>query len=186
MHPLSIDDDTWQKMTPEQQANAYEKQSEIDAKEKADEKARIAAEKEQIATIKAHPKYGQYIQCVVSQGQYNNFMNDFSPVDKFSFDAIEGKTLDKTIVYYRNGNKIFEDKKSLAISFDGQQISICDASNSFDKPCSTLNATSSQYYKGVSLNIDNGILKGKIKCDMVFHEHNHFNNSSGNNIIINI
>ncbi|ALK94008.1 hypothetical protein [Francisella tularensis] len=39
IHPLGISDETWQKMTPQQQADAYQKQADIDAKQRAQELA---------------------------------------------------------------------------------------------------------------------------------------------------
>jgi len=187
MHPLGIDDATWQKMTPTQQADAYQKQAEISAKQQAAEQAQAAAQQRKIQDIKNNPKYGQYVQCVFSDGKYNDNFNSFNPVENFNIDALEGETTNKSITYYQNGNKFFANNVELSVSFDGQQISICDTNNEFNKPCSNINATSSEYRRGVSRNIDNGILKGKIRCNMVFHGHRHSDNSNGgNNIVINI
>lgn len=61
-HPFGISDETWQAMTPEQQAQelAYKQQQE-----------------QEIANIKANPKYGQYIQCVIRKGKYQAFINNW-------------------------------------------------------------------------------------------------------------
>ena len=39
VQPLGIYDETWQKMTPQQQAEAYQKQADTDAKQRAQELA---------------------------------------------------------------------------------------------------------------------------------------------------
>ena len=186
MHPLGIADDTWQAMTPEQQAQAYQKQADIDAKERASQQAQAAAEKQQIAEIKANPKYGQYIQCIVEGAKYNGFIDGSNTVQPFNFDAISNKTLNTNITYYRNGDKFFEEHKQLFVSFDGQQITLCDSDNQFNNKCSTLNATSSQYRKGIKLNFNGSILNGSAKCDMVYHNNHRRQNDSGNNIVINL
>ncbi|MXC12706.1 hypothetical protein FNK08_07430 [Francisella tularensis] len=46
IHPLGIPDETWQKMTPQQQADAYQKQADIDAKQRAQELAYIVNPKD--------------------------------------------------------------------------------------------------------------------------------------------
>ncbi|KIP31428.1 hypothetical protein CH66_1155 [Francisella tularensis subsp. holarctica] len=46
IHPLGIPDETWQKMTPQQQADAYQKQADIYAKQRAQELAYIVNPKD--------------------------------------------------------------------------------------------------------------------------------------------
>ena len=188
MHPLGIADDTWQAMTPEQQAQAYQKQADIDAKERASQQAQAAAEKQQIAEIKANSKYGQYIQCTVENTKYNDFIDGSNTTQPFSFNAINGKTLGTNITYYRNGDEFFKEHKHLYVSFDGQQIKLCNSNDEFNNKCSTLNATSKQYSKGVKLKFSGALLSGHAKCDMVYnnnHKH-HRRNDNGNNIVINL
>lgn len=185
-HPLGIADETWNKMTPEQQANAYKQQSQIDAKAKATKLAAEQQEKKEIAKIKANPKYGQYIQCTVDDAKYHDFIDGVNVVQPFSFDAITDKTENVKVSYYRNGNKFFDEHKNLYVFFDGQQIKLCESNNSLNDKCSLLNATSTQYQKGIKLKFSGDILSGYARCDMVYHGRRHHSNRHGNNIVINI
>ena len=190
MHPLGIADDTWQAMTPEQQAQAYQKQADIDAKQKADELAKEHARQKEIADIKANPKYDQFVQCIVTNAQYVDFANNLNPIETFSFDAINGYNLNANIKYYRNGDKFFKNQKKLSVQFDGRQIKLCDLDNPYSGKCATLNANAKQYQRGINIPFDDtlGMLKGNAKCDMVYnnnHKH-HRRNDNGNNIVINL
>ncbi|AIT09644.1 hypothetical protein LO80_06485 [Candidatus Francisella endociliophora] len=186
MHPLGIADETWQKMTPEQQAEAYKKQADIDAKERAQKLAYQQQQEQEIANIKANPKYGEYVQCVVNNGKYQSFINEWDDIQSFSFDAIKDKTTSTTLTYYRNNDKFFKDTQNLYISFTGTQIKICKAENSFDNNCSIINATAPQYQRGVNINIDSGVIKGSVQCDMVYKNNKHHRNRGHSDIIINI
>lgn len=59
-------------MTPQQQAEAYQKQVDIDSKQRAQELAYKQQQAQQIADIKINPRYGEYIQCVIDSdsGKY--------------------------------------------------------------------------------------------------------------------
>lgn len=184
IHPLGISDETWQVMTPEQQANAYQKQADIDARLQAQKLAYKQQQAQEIANIKAHPQYGQYIQCVIKDGKYQSFINSWDDIQTFSFDAIKDKTTTANLTYYQNNNKFFNQSQELYISFTGTQIKICKDQNSFSNDCSVITATIPQYQKGINIKTTSGIIKGDIRCDMVY-DHN---TSTGNNsnIIINI
>ncbi|QIW09191.1 hypothetical protein [Francisella sp. LA112445] len=183
-HPLGISDETWQNMTPEQQADAYQKQADIDAKQHAQELAYQHQQQQEIANIKAHPEYGQYIQCVIRKGQYQAFINNWNDIQAFSFDAIKGKTTTANLTYYQNNNKFFNENQQLYISFTGTQIKICKDQNAFSDDCSVITATMPQYAKGARVKITSGIIKGTARCDMVYDN----NRSQGGspNIIINV
>lgn len=184
-HPLGISDETWQAMTPEQQAQAYQKQADINAKQQAQELAYKQQQEQEIANIKANPKYGQYIQCVISKGKYQAFINNWDDIQAFSFDAIKGKTTTASLTYYQNNNKFFNENQQLYISFTGTQIKICKDQNAFSDDCSVITATMPQYAKGTKIKIDSGILKGTARCDMVHNDNNRSKNGNAN-IIINV
>ncbi|ABK88978.1 hypothetical protein IBE20_04365 [Francisella tularensis subsp. novicida] len=186
IHPLGIPDETWQKMTPQQQADAYQKQADIDAKQRAQELAYKQQQEQQIADIKANPRYGEYIQCVIDNGKYQAFINDWNnDIQAFSFDAIKDKTTTATLTYYRNNDKFFKNSQKLYISFTGTQIKVCKAENSFSDDCSVITATLPQYQKGVKVMISSGIIKAYAQCDMIYNHHN-THSTANSNIIINI
>ncbi|AXH30673.1 hypothetical protein CGC45_00175 [Francisella opportunistica] len=186
MHPLGISDQTWQKMTPQQQADAYQKQADIDANQRAQELAYKQKQAQQIADIKANPRYGEYIQCVINNGKYQAFINDWNnDIQAFSFDAIKDKTTTTTLTYYRNNDKFFSNTQKLYISFTATQIKICKAENAFSDDCSIITATLPQYQKGIKVKISTGIIKAYAQCDMIYND-NHSHNTEHSNITINI
>lgn len=186
MHPLGISDDTWNKMTPEQQAEAYKKQADIDAKQRAEELAYQREQEQEIANIKADPKYGQYIQCVMQNGQYEAFINDWDhTIRNFSFDAIRNKTTTSTLVSYQNNNEFLRSTDTIHISFNGAEIKLCKTENGFGDDCSTITATLPQYQRGIKYKLDSGIIKGTVQCNMIYKGRKHHSRNNGGNIVIN-
>lgn len=184
MHPLGISDETWQKMTPEQQANAYEKQANIDAKERAQQLAHKQKQEQEIAAIKANPRYGEYIQCVLNNAKYKEFGSWLS-MESLNIDAIKDKTTETTATYYRNNDHFFKTTKKLYVSMTGTRIKVCDGKDSFSN-CSIINSTMPQYQKGRHIKINSGVIKGTAQCDMVYDSNNHHSNNGSSDIIINI
>ena len=66
------------KMTPQQQAEAYQKQADIDAKQRAQELAYKPTTGATNVDIKTNQRYGEYIQCVIDSGKYQAFINDWN------------------------------------------------------------------------------------------------------------
>lgn len=166
MHPLGIDDDTWKSMSPEQQAQAYQQQEEIYAKQQAEREAREAQQQAEISHIKNDPQYGQYVQCTLTSVQYQDY-RDWYKAQPFGFDAIKGKTLKTEINYYRKNDDRYTRNQMLYVSFDGQSIRLCDNQSTNYANCATIIATSRQYARGVKQTVDSNILKGVANCDMV-------------------
>lgn len=166
MHPLGIDDDTWKSMTPEQQAQAYQQQEEIYAKQQAEREAREAKQQAEINHIKQNPQYGEYVQCTMTHVQYKDY-RDWHKAEPFGFDAIKGQTLKTEINYYRNNDDRYTLNQSLYVKFDGQSIRLCDNSTSSYANCATIIGTSRQYARGIKQTIDSKLFKGVATCDMV-------------------
>lgn len=185
-HPLGISDETWKNMTPEQQAQAYQKQADITAKQQAQELAYQQQQQQEIANIKANPAYGQYIQCVIRKGKYQAFINDWNDIQAFSFNAIQGKTTTANLTYYQNNNKFFNENQELYISLEGTQIKICKDQNAFSNDCSVITATMPQYRRGARVKITSGIIEGTARCDMVYGNSGSSNGNGNANIIINV
>ncbi|WP_277394965.1 hypothetical protein [Francisella tularensis] len=58
-------------------------------------------QEQQIADIKANPRYGEYIQCVIDSGKYQTFINDWNnDIQAFSFDTIKDKTTTATLTVF--------------------------------------------------------------------------------------
>lgn len=115
---------------------AYQKQADIDAKQRAQELAHKPTTGATNSDIKANPRYGEYIQCVIDSGKYQAFINDWNnDIQAFSFDVIKDKTTTTTLTYYRNNDKFFSNTKKLYISFTGTQIKICKTENAFSDGC---------------------------------------------------
>lgn len=186
MHPLGISDDTWNKMTPEQQAEAYQKQAEINAKQRAEQLAKEQEEGRKIAKIKANPKYGQYVQCVVDSASYKTFANGWNnTIENFSFDAIRDETTSTNITYLEQNNQFFKQNANLNITFDGTVIKVCDTNN-FNNSCSTLTASLSRYHRGTKIPFVSGNIKGTAECNMVYYGHGHHSRAGQGSIVINI
>ncbi|HEY9017274.1 hypothetical protein [Thiomicrospira sp.] len=176
-HPMGISDEEWQTLTPDQRMQAREQQAEVDKARAAEraEKARIRAEKEAreqaiIAERRANPQYGERVQCILSAGQakLNRKWRNIEPV---AVDLVIGESQAIDVRHLRDGRTRYS--RTGYASFDGQRVNLCLHSNSSPTSnyCASLLATTRQFDRGVSQNIQSkDFVRGNLRCDLVLPE----------------
>ncbi|MGB0466859.1 MAG: hypothetical protein ACPGF7_04910 [Pontibacterium sp.] len=171
-HPLGIDDDEWERMNPQAQMRAYEKQAELDkaeaearAKERQAQAEAEARKYEAMAYMREHARYGDIVQCVLEpvEVRTGKHWRAFSPQ---AFDLVRGE---QRLLELQDKKDHYSSDASVYFSASGLEVELCSGQyNSGDKQyCTQLLGTSRDFQRGIrqKFRIDR-YMRGTLRCDL--------------------
>lgn len=164
-YPLGMSEDEWERLSPQQQLDARERQAELDQRERERraEAARIAAEEERRERERREQRLrnaqpGEIVQCVVNnaEGYYAGAWRTAEPV---GFTVVRGYP---EVIDIPEQDRATRRVQAEA-RFDGAQITLCRPNRN---ECTTLAATQNQLRCGAQRNIQlNRVVRGTLYCD---------------------
>ncbi|WP_162147029.1 hypothetical protein [Thiomicrospira aerophila] len=169
-YPLNMNKAEWEALTPAQQLQAREQQALLDqaraeqrtaearAREQEIEKERIAWE-----VRRQEARYGDHLQCVISDVQLRNGDN-WQRIHPFALDLLIGERADINLDEFRDDRRSRSHRAQA--QFDGQTLSLCSSAHGLD--CVRVLGNFSDYHRGFeqAFNQPNW-LKGSARCQFV-------------------
>ncbi|WP_143142822.1 hypothetical protein [Marinospirillum alkaliphilum] len=163
-HPLGIKDGDWQQMSQQQQHEARMQQArldEIERQRRADQaearRLQELAHQAELERIRQNPRFGDIIQCSVSNGQtYTS--SDWHPAQPMAFELVRGETRE---VLFPRADRPTQQSRGTA-SFDGLTVKIC---RPVERDCSVMAGTESEYRRGKTQSIRSArLIRGELRC----------------------
>jgi len=170
-YPLGFSENEWLALTPQQQLDARQEQARLDADKRREEQAR----KEREAEAKRHyqaniqkryqtARYGDVVQCLLK-----DTVVDFKPgwrdAEPVAFNLVKGEQKEIQLHSRPRGKKT-----DLWVHLDDQglNLSLCrDQSNNRRDTCSTIVATTQQFSRGYTTQIQvSDYLRTNIYCSL--------------------
>ncbi|UQB41286.1 hypothetical protein JX580_06155 [Thiomicrospira microaerophila] len=161
-YPLGIDKDTWERMTPAEQHQAYQKQAQLRAEREERQRqheAELARQKQQAMD---HAGFGDKLQCVIREGQMTMGKEQY-PITPKGFVLLRGyeEVID---LDYQRKRAIYTAQSALIVRFDGMQVSFCETS--YSRNCPVLVATTREFSRGVTGMIQTSQFSAQISCEL--------------------
>lgn len=172
-YPLGMSEQEWQALTPQQQLDAREKQSELDQKaaERRAAEARLEAEREaqqqaELAQRKANAAYGERVQCVLQNAEYKEGKSWYA-LEPVGFDLVVGEIQPLSLVHIKN--KRTQYTRTAYAGFNGQTVSICryQSANSHSADCVRMVGTTLDYQRGLTRTLaSRDYVRGTLRCGL--------------------
>ncbi|MEN3159735.1 hypothetical protein ABC502_15250 [Alkalimonas sp. NCh-2] len=169
-YPLGMTEDEWNRLSPQQQLDARERQALLNQAEHARraEAARHKAEQEReeqqrYQAMLANAGPGDIVQCVLQNGE-GYYGSSWHPAEPVGFSLLRNYT--QTVSFAEQGRPTRSITTEL--TYNGANIRVCRLNN---RDCSNVAATQNQLRNGISQNIQvNRAIRGTLYCDIPNHD----------------
>lgn len=165
-YPLGMSEDEWNRLSPQQQIDARERQARLDQaeRERRAEAARLRAEQERKAQERyqerlANAGHGDIVQCVFQNGEgyYAGNWRDAEPV---GFSLLKDYAQTVTIAEQGRPTRTVDTE----MTFNGANIRVCRPNN---RDCINVAATQNQLRRGTTQEVEvNRAIRGTLYCDI--------------------
>lgn len=162
LHPLGLSDNQWDRMTPEQQAQAHREQARLDeaARERRERRQQQAAREHSAEHMRrlrqAVP--GDVLQCVLNDVQIRTGKNSWRAAHPAGTELLQGES--KKLIFKRSDNLGYP-YRALRIAYEQGSVQACDRSFSH---CRVLKATPAELQRGKQVYLDVGTVRAHLKC----------------------
>ena len=173
-HPLGMDDEEWQQLSPEQRLQAREKQSELDRLAEQRRVAEAAARRDEaqrqmveLDVRRREARYGERLQCVLQPAQAW-FNREWRPVEPLALDLVVGH--EQMLTLRETERRTLHYSSRVHARFDGQQLTLCQHAHDQRNPgiCVRELGTMVDYQRGVRRTVlADQFLRGQLRCNLV-------------------
>lgn len=165
-YPLGMSEEEWNRLNPEQQLDARERQQRLDLAERQRQSALQLARAEQAAAEQAlyqdallNAGPGDQVQCVL-QGGEGYYASNWRAAEAKGFSLLKGFTQDVSFPEQGRPSR----SVTAQLTFDGANIKACRPHN---RDCTNFAATQNQLRSGVTQPIHvNRTIRGHLYCDI--------------------
>lgn len=164
LHPLDLSGNQWERMTPEQQAQAYQEQARLDETVRARREQRKqlqTSSKEYNQEQKRRLRQavpGDVLQCVLNDVQIKTGKNHWRAAHPAGAELLQGES--RKLILKRSDH-ISYPYRALRILFEQGSVQACDRSGSH---CSVLSATAKELQRGKQVYVDVSTVRARLKC----------------------
>lgn len=165
-YPLGMSEDEWNRLSPQQQLDARERQARLeqDERQRRAEVARQRAEQEReeqrrYQDMLANAEPGDIVQCVLQNGE-GYYAGNWRSAESVGFSLLRDYT--QTVAIAEQGRPT--RNVSTEMTYNGANISVCRPNN---RDCVNIAATQNQLRRGMTQDIQvNRAIRGTLYCDI--------------------
>ena len=161
-HPLGIDKDTWERMSPEQQHAAYQKQAQLRAERQERQRQHEALMAQQKQQAFEQAGFGDKLQCVVRQGHVQ-MSKETHPITPVGFRVVRGFS-EQIDVEYQRQNHTRTYSQALNVEFDGMQARFCEGTQ--QRHCAVMAGTTREFARGMTTRLEAPRIHARIYCEL--------------------
>lgn len=166
-YPFGIDKDTWERMTPAEQYQAYQKQAQLRAEREERQRQREAELALQKQQAMDNAGFGDKLQCVIREGQMTMGKEQY-PITPKGFVLLRGyeEVID---LDYQRKRSAYTAHSALIVRFDGMQVSFCESS--YARNCPVLVGTTRAFLRGMTATIQTPKITAQIRCELEYDKN---------------